>query len=307
MIAGRLHWRPARPERATRISAAACSSFDTGTLAADRGRHEEARVAARRARRRGLAPHDRGGHRGCRGAASRRFAPRCGARITRSSARSPIRACFSGIGNAYSDEILHRARLSPVALTQQADGRAKARGCFDATHATCSRSGPSACARKPRGDFPEKVTAFRTEMAVHGTLRPAVPRLRHEGAAHPLRGQRDELLPALPDGRQAARRPLAVATAEARLAEDRSTSSSGCSDERRRDGRSWPRVIAHADMDAFYAAIEQLDDPTLRGRPLIVGPNSARGVVLTASYEARPFGVGSAMPMARRAGCVRRH
>jgi DNA polymerase IV len=61
----------------------------------------------------------------------------------------------------------------------------------------------------------------------------------------------------------------------------------------------WPRVIAHADMDAFYASIEQLDDPTLRGRPLLIGPNSSRGVVLTASYEARPFGVGSAMPMAR--------
>jgi DNA polymerase-4 len=51
-------------------------------------------------------------------------------------------------------------------------------------------------------------------------------------------------------------------------------------------------------MDAFYAAIEQLDDPSLRGRPILVGPRSARGVVLTASYEARPFGVGSAMPMA---------
>jgi DNA polymerase-4 len=62
---------------------------------------------------------------------------------------------------------------------------------------------------------------------------------------------------------------------------------------------AWPRVIVHADMDAFYAAIEQLDDPSLRGRPLLIGPNSARGVVLTASYEARPFGVGSAMPMAR--------
>jgi DNA polymerase-4 len=61
----------------------------------------------------------------------------------------------------------------------------------------------------------------------------------------------------------------------------------------------WPRVIVHADMDAFYAAIEQLDDPSLRGRPLLIGPPSARGVVLTASYEARPFGVGSAMPMAR--------
>jgi DNA polymerase IV len=61
----------------------------------------------------------------------------------------------------------------------------------------------------------------------------------------------------------------------------------------------WPRIVAHADMDAFYAAIEQLDDPSLRGRPLLVGPPSARGVVLTASYEARPYGVGSAMPMAK--------
>ena len=63
--------------------------------------------------------------------------------------------------------------------------------------------------------------------------------------------------------------------------------------------RVWPRVVAHADMDAFYAAIEQLDDPALRGRPVLVGPLSGRRVVLTASYEARPYGVGSAMPMAQ--------
>jgi DNA polymerase IV len=66
-----------------------------------------------------------------------------------------------------------------------------------------------------------------------------------------------------------------------------------------RSERTWPRIVAHADMDAFYAAIEQLDDPALRGRPVLVGPPSARGVVLTASYEARPYGVGSAMPMAK--------
>jgi len=64
-----------------------------------------------------------------------------------------------------------------------------------------------------------------------------------------------------------------------------------------RSHTEWPRIVAHADMDAFYAAVEQLDDPALRGRLLLVGSPSARGVVLTASYEARPYGVGSAMPM----------
>ena len=61
---------------------------------------------------------------------------------------------------------------------------------------------------------------------------------------------------------------------------------------------AWPHIIAHADMDAFYAAVEQLDNPSLIGQPVLIGPRSQRGVVLTASYEARPFGVGSAMPMA---------
>ena len=81
---------------------------------------------------------------------------------------------FSGIGNAYSDEILHAARLSPTALTQRLRGEEIAR-LYEATRQTL-REWTERLRRETRGAFPEKVTAFREGMAVHGRYGKPCPR-----------------------------------------------------------------------------------------------------------------------------------
>jgi formamidopyrimidine-DNA glycosylase len=80
---------------------------------------------------------------------------------------------FSGIGNAYSDEILHRAKLSPLALTQKLDDDAVAR-LFDATRQTLTEW-TARLREQAKGEFPAKVTAFHPEMAVHGRFGQSCP------------------------------------------------------------------------------------------------------------------------------------
>lgn len=164
MIAGRLHWHGKAPALAARNRVAA---FDFGTgslLLTEAGTKKRASLylAAGEA---GLEDHDRGGLEPLE-CTLEEFAG--AVRLENHTLKRTLtdQRIFSGIGNAYSDEILHDAKLSPVALSQKLDDAAIA-ALFEATRNTLS-SWRQRLLAEADGEMPEKVTAFRPEMRVHG-------------------------------------------------------------------------------------------------------------------------------------------
>jgi formamidopyrimidine-DNA glycosylase len=164
MIAGRLHWTP-RGAKPSRRASLATLEFESGTLTlTEAGTKRRASLYLERGRD-ALAVHDRGGLE-VLSASREQFNARLHSQnhtLKRSLADPRL---FSGIGNAYSDEILHRARLSPVKLTSRLTDDEVAR-LFEATRTTLSQWTERLRA-EAGSDFPEDVTAFRDEMAVHG-------------------------------------------------------------------------------------------------------------------------------------------
>jgi formamidopyrimidine-DNA glycosylase len=164
MIAGRLHWFP-RGTPLSKRAVLASFAFDVGTLTlTEAGTKRRASISVVAGHEQ-LMQHDRGGLEVLT-ASFEEFRERLVAENhTLKRALTDPRA-FSGIGNAYSDEILHRAQLSPVALTNKLD-EAAIRRLYDATRAVLVEWTDRL--REEAGDeFPEGVTAFRKGMAVHG-------------------------------------------------------------------------------------------------------------------------------------------
>ncbi len=164
MIAGRLHWREPGAKLA-RKNAPAAFDFSNGTLVlTEAGSQKRASLHLVRGDD-GLRSLDAGGIEVLDSGIAAFSAALTSANHTLKRALTDPRL-FSGIGNAYSDEILHRAQLSPVALTQKLSSEQIQR-LYDATQAVLIEWAGRLRA-DARGAFPEKVTAFREGMAVHG-------------------------------------------------------------------------------------------------------------------------------------------
>jgi formamidopyrimidine-DNA glycosylase len=171
MIAGRLRWRPPGKKLPGKLALAAFA-FEHGTLfLSEAGSTRRASLHVLRGAS-ALAEHDRGGLEPL-GATVDAFADRL--RIENHTLKRSLTdpRLFSGIGNAYSDEILHRARLSPLMLSTKLSD-AEVRRLCEATQDVLLEW--TAHLRAAVGDgFPEKVTAFHDEMAVHGRFRKPCP------------------------------------------------------------------------------------------------------------------------------------
>src|SRR5687768_5547310 len=171
MIAGRLHWKEAGAKPPGRIGVAAFD-FSTGTLVmTEAGTKKRAAIHLARGEA-ALAAHDPGGLEPLTaGLDEFRAALTAESHTLKRALTDP--GIFSGIGNAYSDEILHRARLSPVTLTRSLSAEETQR-LFEATRATLT-DWIERLRREAGADFPEGVTAFRPGMAVHGRFRQPCP------------------------------------------------------------------------------------------------------------------------------------
>jgi formamidopyrimidine-DNA glycosylase len=174
MISGRLHWSDRRKVPDGRRTLAALD-FDSGTLTlTEAGARKRASLHVVLGER-GLASLDPGGIDVFATSAEKFAAVLTSSNHTLKRALTDPRF-FSGIGNAYSDEILHRAQLSPVALTQRLKPEEIAR-LYDATRETLNKWAQTLRGEKDAsGKFPEKVTAFREGMAVHGRYGRPCPR-----------------------------------------------------------------------------------------------------------------------------------
>ena len=172
MISGRLHWKPAGAKIPGKIGLGAFD-FDDGTLTLTEASGKK-RAWLRVVRgEEALAALDPGGVEPLDASLEAFTAELRRERHTLKRALTDPRL-FSGIGNAYSDEILHRARLSPTQMTLNLDAPEVAR-LYQATQETL-RDWVDRLRSEAGDDFPEKVTAFRPEMAVHGRYGLACPR-----------------------------------------------------------------------------------------------------------------------------------
>ena len=171
MIAGRLHWRDADLQMRRKADLASFD-FDKGCLLlTETGTQKRASLYIVEGDA-GLAAHDPGGLE-VLGADFDSFRRQLRLRNHTLKRALTDPRLFSGIGNAYSDEILHRARLSPVSLTQKIDDEEILR-LYESTRATLEEW-LDRLHKEAHGEFPEKVTAFREGMAVHGRFGQACP------------------------------------------------------------------------------------------------------------------------------------